>query len=370
MQLTKYVCIFCLTLLPAKAIGDRWELLPQTENFWIKSNAHYEADTQKRSFFYDAFRFDRIEYSYELLHMDELLQDSYPEITSDFVVYNEESDTSRIVRPSMKEAWNYLSNDETIVALVPFGFSEVAGEPSLVGFRKQGGVIVSGVYSAPNLDTIFCLDDEDEHNRREDKGLSKYRGQIPVLFPIVFSSRVNYQYLDDFEDIHLGTSYDSDRFQETFESCPDMIQIGYRIISPRDIDVDDDSDGRISHGKSSLDKLQSFDRVVMSYDRFGYLNFVRSRSPSHVHDFGHLLSSSAYYDDQKCKYRENGSYPKRSLSCELWAVSVSAFDGAAVFLRTPGSNQPIVWGDETRTSPAVLVVRERMPKVTLPLYSD
>ena len=68
-----------------------------------------------------------------------------------------------------------------------------------------------------------------------------------------------------------------------------MIQLGYRIIAPRDVSIDEDSRGPDLARPNSLKKLKAFERVVMSYDRFGFINFVRSRESSHVHDFGRLL---------------------------------------------------------------------------------
>lgn len=356
MRLTLLPAALVATVLSTSVSAQSWTPYMGAEDFEIKQGARFASGARDRDFTYDALRFDRTGYAYELVHMSDLLRASYPEITLDNIVFDRQTETTRVVRPSMAEAWKHYAADEAVIALVPFGFSEIAGEPRIAGFRKSAGVVENGVFSAPNLDTILCLDDVDAHAKRAERGLSEYPGQIPFLFPVVFTERVTYKYLEGLETVDLGLGANPDRFAETFAACPEMIQVGYRVVAPRDMDIDPDSEGRISHGPGSLRKLKPFERVVMSYDLSGRLNLVRSREPSSVHDFGRLLSSGGFYDNEKCEYSDRR---KRSLSCEVWGVTVSAYDGAAIYLRQPDSAEPLIWGDGDRTAPAVLVIRAR-----------
>ncbi|QUS55135.1 hypothetical protein [Pseudovibrio brasiliensis] len=304
---------------------------------------------------YSALRFERTKYSYEVAELSELLIEKYPDLSRDGIAFDKQQQIERVIAPTLREAWEILKADEQIVALIPFGFSEIAGGDKLAGFHKKRGEVKQQVFAAPNLDAIFCFDDAGRRQRLN----FPYDGQIPLLLEVIYRTNANYTYVEGLDLVRFDGGNNKGIYREDFEKCLDMVQLGYTIISPRDAKIDRDSKGRIKHGPGSRKKEGLFRRIVMLYDRFGYLNFVQVNEPAHKYDVGVVLSSDAFFDNVPCRYPEASGYPKRSLSCELWAVTVSAYDDAPIAIRSEASQDVEFWGDPEKTTPGVMIVRQR-----------
>lgn len=353
-----------MIIIPSFATGEIWTELNDRSEFWIKQDAQFRNGNKssKRDFGYDALRFERTKYVYELVEMDTLISQSYPTLSGGDVYIDTQTGENRIVTPSVAEAWNILKKDPSIVAVVPMGFAEVAGDPIIAGYRKVRGEILQDLFSAPNLDTILCLDDRE--------GRSPYPGQIPFILGIDWDDEPRFRYIEGIDQINFfgtkksstgGEQVDRNRYRETLSACNEVLQVGERIIEPRSPDyypVPSDSKGRISYGPASIEENEPLraERIVMLYDWNGWLNFIRTSDPAYPHDLGLLLSSPDFYDNRPCKFGRT-IRSRRSISCELWAVTVSAFDGAAIIVRSEGKE--LAWGDIQRLTPGVLVIRAK-----------
>ncbi|WP_057461239.1 MULTISPECIES: hypothetical protein [unclassified Pseudovibrio] len=337
------------------AFGQGWLETSDESELWTKKEQVFNVPGLGKPVKYSALRFERLKYYYEVAELHDLLIEKYPDLSRDSIAFDKQQGTERVIEPTLREAWEILKNDERIVALIPFGFSETAGGDEIAGFRKNNGEVRQELFAAPNLDAIFCFDDEGRRQRLN----TSYDGQIPLLLEIIYKTNADYTYVDGLDLVRFDGGNNKGIYREDFEKCRDMVQLGYTILSPRDAVIDKDSQGRIKHGRTSREDERLFRRIVMMYDRFGYLNFIQVNEPAHKYDVGVALSSHSYFDGVPCRYRENPNYLSRSLSCELWAVSVSAYDDAPIAFRAEPLQEVDFWGDPDRTTPGVMIVRHR-----------
>ena len=356
--------------VPSCVAANPWEETQPGSGFWFRmSGTLPTSDGGKVP--YEALKFDRKRYFYELVLLEDLFDKAYPDRTPEGIVYDDETDTSRVLQPTVSEAWRLLEKDQEIVALIPAWFSAVSGDARIVGLLKKEGKVSQGIFAAPNLDTAFCLDDRDAHDRLSRAGRS-YDGQIPFLIPIRYDAPTSYSYLGDLDALDLSTSDGGEQgLRETFEKCDEIIQIGYRLVEPNGRTGDTDAPGRLTNGPASMKKLRPHARVVMLYDGNGHLNIVQVMAPAHLYDVGRHLASWDYYGDITCRYPDRRVRPgkdTRSRSCEIWAVTLSAYENTPLLIRRsfvyPGETDtsPIVWGDWERPTPALLVVRRAAPR--------
>ena len=354
------IYLLLLWLVPVIALAEqgKWTETFGDAGFWTKENARFIAkDNAERQFGYSALRFDREEYTYELVDLEQLLDEAFPEKTDDGLIFDKKTGQYKSIQVSVGQAWDALKDDPAIVALIPMGFARTAGEPRIVGYRKIDGRLFRGLFSAANLDTILCLDDEGDPRKAE------FPHQVPLLLPLNFSNqKFTYNYLEDVNAIDFTgretrtSPPELDYYRDRLDLCPDALQVGPRVLQPRDVKPAQGAPGRLAHNVNSVASDKNTARVVMMYDWNGWVNFVRTDGESTLFDLGTLLSSDAYFDKEpddpkRCKW---GPLPP-SLSCELWAVTVAAFDEAAIALRKGDDVE--FWGDPNRFAPGVLVLR-------------
>ncbi|SPJ28830.1 hypothetical protein [Falsiruegeria mediterranea] len=344
--------LLVFAVLPVQADEARWNELPGFEKVWIKHGATFHG-SETGEFNYDSLRFGREVplYEYKFHDVDDLFQKAYKNDFSKGVLVDKKTGGARILAPSIAEAWLAVRDDPAVVAVIPMGFARVAGDSRVVGYRRVDGRDTQSVFFAPNLDAILCLNDVARRKARS------YDGQVPFLFGLNLKGRPTYTYVDGANSINLADQSDPQRFLETFSACSDLLQLGRRIIEPRDYEPKGQPAGRIRFTSEESAEIQPTQRVVLLYDRFGHMNFVRTRQDTGLEELGRLLSSNGYYDDEPCKYREKQVYAGRSISCELWAVTIAAFDGAAIAIRQ--GDKAFFWGDPSRFTPGVLIIRRK-----------
>lgn len=346
------VLLLSLLTLPALAQEARWQPLAGFDKVWTKQGATFDGP-ETGQFTYDALRFGREvpQYEYEFFDMEDLFTRAYRNQAAKGVLVNAATGGARILSPTMAEAWLAVRDDPAVVALVPMGFARVAGDTRVVGYRRIDGRDMQSMFFARNLDAILCLNDMARRNAES------YDGQVPFLFGLNFKGRATYSYVEGLDMVNLADSSSPQRFLETFTACSDLLQLGRRVIEPRDYSRLGSPRGRIAFDRAASAEIKPTERIVLLYDRFGHMNFVRTRQPTGVYELGRLLSSDGFYDDEPCKYPEKDAYRGRSLSCELWAVTIAAFDGAAIAVRQ--GDKAVFWGDPGRYAPGVLVIRRK-----------
>ncbi|WP_234170418.1 hypothetical protein [Ruegeria pomeroyi] len=344
--------LFSFLALPALAEEAHWRPLVGFDKVWTKQGATFDGPETGR-FTYDALRFGREVplYEYEFFDMEDLFNRAYGNRLAKGVLVNAATGGARILSPTMAEAWLAVRDNPAVVAVVPMGFARVAGDTRVVGYRRIDGRDMQSMFFARNLDAILCLNDMARRNA------DSYDGQVPFLFGLNLGENATYSYVEGLDKVNLADASNPQRFRQTFDACSDLLQLGRRVIEPRDYRRVDNSRGRITVGPAASSIIKPAERVVLLYDRFGHMNFVRTHRPTGIYELGRLLSSDGYYDNEPCKYLEKKEYRGRSLSCELWAVTIAAFDGAAIAVRQ--GDKAVFWGDPGRYAPGVLVIRRK-----------
>jgi len=346
--------LLSLLALPALAQEARWQPLAGFDKVWTKQGATFDGPETGR-FEYDALRFGREVplYEYEFFDMEDLFNRAYRNRAAKGVLVDAATGGARILSPTMAEAWLAVRDDPAVVAVVPMGFARVAGDTRVVGYRRINGRDMQSKFFARNLDAILCLNDMARRNAES------YDGQVPFLFGLNFKGRATYSYVEGLDMVNLADGASPQRFLETFTACSDLLQLGRRVIEPRDYSRLGGRQGRIALDRAASGEIKPTERIVLLYDRFGHMNFVRTRQPTGIYELGRLLSSDGFYDSEPCAYPEKAEYRGRSLSCELWAVTIAAFDGAAIAVRQ--GDKAMFWGDPGRYAPGVLVIRRKTP---------
>ena len=152
MRLTFLAAAVFGALVAAPATAEKWSLYAGTENFSIKQGARYATGSSERDFTYDAFRFNRVDFSYELVHMDDLLRDSYPGITSLHRIRSKDrNDTSGA--PQHGRGLGILSGGRHSHRTCALRFFRDRRRTRVAGFRKRRGVIENGILSPRPIST-------------------------------------------------------------------------------------------------------------------------------------------------------------------------------------------------------------------------
>lgn len=309
------------------------------------------------SFGVAGFAINQIGLKIELHTSISLIQEVYPDLSQDFFTVDQAG--NRIsVKPTVSSVWDLLSQNADVLGVVPVGYSETAGSPDVAGFYRIDGVSYNSVFSAPNMDTVLCLDDLD----REDAQLQNFN--VPFLFEANVGPRFSFTYEEDKIPVLLDHLSSRGRWEETFNSCEDMVQTGFRLIEPRHI---------MRHNKLQARQIQklpvrlsvdTFPLTAMMFDRNGRFNFVRFGDINPVTS-AEILSSKNF-QQARCVRSVSGAE-----NCEIWATMLTAFDDAAIIVRSGPASDAITFGDPQVIAPAVLVLRTRnAPIESSPINDD
>lgn len=297
------------------------------------------------SFGVAGFSIDQVGLQLELHSANDIIQKEYPNLSQDYFTVNEKGERIS-VRPTVSEVWKIVSRRSDVVGLVPVGYSETAGSSEIAGFYRIGGQSYNSVFSAPNMDTIVCLND------LEREGHDDQNFDVPFLFEANVGPRYSYTYQDGVDPVEFDHLDTPNRWRDTFRACNDMIQVGFRLVDPRHI--------MRHHGRSTrlvkrlpVDlSVKTFALTAMMFDRNARFSFVRFGDISPV-TAGKILSSNEF-QEKTCSRSVSGAS-----NCEIWATMLTAFDDAAMFVRSSPDADLVVYGNPDVISPAVLVLARR-----------
>ena len=339
--------VVCLVPLPSIA----WEEIDADIGLEINRNASLTPPETERTIKYSAARLHQHGLQLDLVTLNELLSEEYENLGPDNVVLLEDGMERVSIRPTVGTAWDLLNEDPNVVGVVPIGFSEVAGSTDVAGFIRSTTLKQESIFSAPNLDTLLCLNDVEYVSKNVNKD-ELVDFDYPSLFRIKQSQPYSYRYLDDLETIDfVGKSGD---LESRFESCEKMIQTGFRVIDSFPMLTLNSQTNRLSYDEMS--HKRSYYLNVMVFDvkeRFSFVHFLSEVSP---YEAGLAISSDAFFGEDCSNPVELGR------SCEIWAVTVSAFDQAGMVFRTSQEESERWIGERDVISPAVLVLRQRESK--------
>ncbi|OBY25608.1 hypothetical protein [Leisingera sp. JC1] len=275
----------------------------------------------------------------------DIIREKHPDLSQDFFTIDD--DGSRIsVNPTIANVWSILSRDSTVLGIVPVGYSETAGSPDIAGYYRIDGVSFNSVFSAPNMDTVLCLDDLNRDNA------NKQNFNVPFLFEANVGPRYTYTYDEEKTPVQLDYLDTENRWGETFAACQDMIQTGFRLIQPQHIMVQNRNATRAIEELPLDLSIKSFPLTAMMFDRNARFSFVRFGNIGPI-SAAEILSSDAFQQSD-CIRSLRGAK-----NCEIWATMLTAFDDAAMVIRSGPEDDPTFFGDPQVISPAVLVLSMR-----------
>jgi len=289
------------------------------------------------------FAINQVGLQLQLMSSASIIERTYPDVSSDW--FTSDVDGKRItVEPTVSEVWKIVSKDPSVVALVPIGYSETAGGTEIAGFYRIKGEDSKSIFSAPNMDTVLCLND-----RVREINPKKYFN-VPFLFDVNLGGRFNYSYEDDLKSVELDHLGEKDRWKRTFNTCEDMIQIGFRLIEPRHIFLEDGLTERVVTDLPVDLGVRTFPLTAMMFDRNARFSFVRfsDESPTQAAE----ILSSEEFQPEGCKKKLGGAQ-----NCEIWSIMLTAFDDAALFVRSEPAQETRIFGKQDVISPAVLILR-------------
>lgn len=291
------------------------------------------------------FALDQIGLEIELKSAAQILIDHYPGISRDWFTTDEKGKRVSI-EPSVQEVWNIVSQNKNVVGLVPIGYSEVAGGAEIAGFYKIDGVSNKSLFSAPNMDTVICLNDLARENH------STQNFNVPFLFDTKIGPSYSYSYYDDVDLVVVGHLDNPKRWLDTFETCQNMIQIGFRLIDPLHIMRNRGKKTRMIEKLPTDLNVDTFPLTAFMFDRNARFNFIRFKNISPI-DAARTLSSEGF-QQKTCRSRVTGAS-----NCEIWATMLTAFDDAGLYIRTSPKEEATVFGNPNVISPAVLILKVR-----------
>lgn len=354
-QIWQCLCLSAACLVPNPTAA--WVEVGAEIGLEINEDVSHTLQEINRTVQYSAARLDQRGLKFELVTLNALLDEEYENYGPDNVLLLQDGAGRVSIRPTVATAWSLLKDDPDIVGIVPIGFSEVAGSADLAGFIRSDSWVQESIFSAANLDTLLCLNDVQYVSNAVEEGKA-VDYDLPFLFQIKphFAS---YRYLDNqgtIDAIDLDAPHRPKRFQETFELCEYMIQTGFRVIDPVHILKSRAKEDRFAYDEASSEKQGRYPLNVMVFDREGRFSFVHFSSEVSPYEAGLAISSDKFFGED-CK-----DPVPHARSCEIWAVTVSAFDRAGmVFRPTPDEPQIEIGGREDLNviSPAVLILRRR-----------
>ncbi|MEQ5872678.1 hypothetical protein J4E08_22730 [Sagittula sp. NFXS13] len=293
------------------------------------------------------FAIDQVGLEMELRTSINIVRQAYPDLSQDF--FTTDADGKRIsVKPTVSNVWSLLSKDKNILGVVPIGYSEVAGSPEVAGYHKIDGVSYNSLFSAPNMDTIFCLDDLDR------KYATDQNFSVPFLLEANVGPRYTYTYEEDRIPAKLNYLDVEDRWKNTFDACENMIQTGFRLIEPLHILIQNGATSRTIQKLPADVSLGTFPLTAIMFDRNARFNFVR---------FGNInpISAAEVLSSMQFQQSECSRSVRGAEHCEIWATMLTAFDDAAMIVRAGPNFEHSVFGNKEVIAPAVLVLSKRRP---------
>lgn len=292
------------------------------------------------------FSLDQRGLKLELRLASEIIEMEYPDLSQDYFTLNKEGERIS-VRPTVAEVWKILSKETGVLGVIPIGYSETAGSADVAGFYRISGRSFNSVYSAPNMDTVLCLNDKDRKNVKDQNF------DVPFLFEANVGPKFTFSYSQGIKPVELAHEEISDRWLSTFNACDDMIQVGFRLINPSHILKNQNLRQRLVTELPINLSNETFALTTMMFDRNARFTFVRFGDVSPL-TAGKILSSSNF-QEKPCARKVSGA-----TNCEIWATMLTAFDDAAMFVRQSADGSVFSFGDPNVISPAVLVLRERI----------
>lgn len=297
------------------------------------------------SFGVSGFSLDQIGLEFELASSLEIIRAEYPNLSQDYFTANDQGERIS-VKPTVSEVWKIVSRRKDVIGLVPVGYSETAGSGEIAGFYRINGENFNSVFSAPNMDTVICFNDLARDN------VVSQNFDVPFLFEANIGPRYSYSYEEGVAPVELDHLTTKDRWRETFEACRDMIQVGFRLIDPRHVMLHKGKSSRIVDRLSVDLSVDSFALTTMMFDRNARFTFVRFGNIAPV-VAGKILSSASF-QQSPCPRGVSGAS-----NCEIWATMLTAFDDAAMFVRSGPDANVASFGDPNIIAPAVLILKER-----------
>ena len=272
----------------------------------------------------------------------DLLEQAYPDISRDYLVVAEDG-TRFTALPTVETVWGLVADDPDVFGVVPIGYSETAGEADIAGLFRIGDRERLDLFSAENLDTIFCVNDVARDSFADDQFVNSF------LFDVTASDFFTFRYTGDLKDVVLDHLGQPDRWAETFERCPAMIQTGYRLINPFHITRQLGQTSRIATTPETAERIGPFPMVSMIWDRDSRFSFVQSQEIK-PHALAQALSDPSFYP-MPC------SPARFATGCEIWGLGLTAFDGTGFVVRPTSGAAPQWFGRPDVVAPAVLVLR-------------
>lgn len=348
-MLRKSFALLSLLLFSTSAVANDFK--------WTKSVGDHdvsfvESIPTKEMVEVSGFSINQMGLDLDLRSAAQVILEEYPDVSSDWFIVDSDGNR-RTVEPTVAEVWKILSKDPNVLGSVPIGYSETAGGSEIAGFYKIDGESHKSIFSAPNMDAVLCLDDLARGKHEENDFV------VPFVFEVDFSSRFSFSYVDGISDINLDHLNEKDRWKGTFDSCRDMIQLGFRLIEPLHIMK---NNGQVNRRPMNIPEgigSERFPLTALMFDRNARFSFVRfsNESPISVSE----ILSSVQFQQKSCARSVSGAS-----NCEIWATMLTAFDDAAMFIRTAPEGPVKVFGKPDVISPAVLVLRRYGGNVASP----
>jgi len=256
---------------------------------------------------------------------------------------------------SLREVWDAVYQDPSVVAVVPVGYLESAPDPQIAGYLELGGRRVNPLMNAPNLDAIYCVDNQ--QFRQSSTGVpTPTTAQKPYLFAVTYSPKRPYQYMQNLESVLNEWPSDS-RFDDYFNrGCLDKVQVGPRILNPRQVENQVAQAGiQNRYAPAAINEIpeDARARVVISFDLRGKTSITLFPQRTPLLTIAKIISAPAFYDGRCQDTADN-----RSQSCEYWAAALTSFEHAGMIARLEGG-EVVGFGNTNTTIPAVLIIRRR-----------
>jgi len=301
---------------------------------------------------YHRIRLNPSEYEVQLVEVRPYLTQSL-NITKQTIV-SEQGLASTAVY-SLREVWDAVYQDPRVVAVVPVGYLESAPDPQIAGYLELGGRRANPLMNAPNLDAIYCVDNQ--QFRQSGTGTqTPSTDQKPYLFVVTYSPKRPYQYMQNLQTVLNEWPSDS-RFDDFFNSgCLDMVQVGPRILNPRQVDNQVARGGihnRYAPEAINENPEDARARVVISYDLRGETSITLFPQRTPLLAIAKIISAPAFYGG-RCQ----DTVDNRSQSCEYWAAALTSFEHAGLIARVQGG-KVVGYGNTNTTIPAALIIRRR-----------
>ena len=360
-------------------------------DFWqVNDNLFTSQIDASREFIWSGIKFSPQKVTMEMVDVQQYLESENDTFASGEKI-NDAGTGFSSIQYSLEEVWHTVSADIDVLAVAPLGYLEQKGIPQIAGFFKNGGETLNPIFNAKNLTALLCMDSPAfsfTHQSPPDQTeisatISPSRPQAPYLFSITYDERRPFTYLsglsaidpndlspDDLsaEDlsglpisgqtnlsaIDLQETYLSDRILRFFESCPDMVQVGPKIVFPRKQEpVSVSNPSRKSRDVTIFEDQRPAYRTVFSWDLSGQITIITTKHPVKLEELWELVSSNEFYRGRTC----SGSDPhKISLGCEYWAVVMTSFEHSGLIVRSHATEAPQFIRNTDSTIPAALII--------------